>query len=459
MFSTKLTRAAHRAISNTHTHTPSPTPSALSSASTCTAVHRPTTSRPSHQRRPSSSKASCPPDSSKPAPAAKGAAAVTATSAEESQAQSQATPKNVRKSRKGAYGPRTSKVAEVLMLGRESERQGQAADQFAGLPAVPGVQHLGDKDVGLSSFFSLHRPMSVTTTIPPPASIEAFNTIFDTRPARDPWADGDSAQRRPEDVIYTLHNTIETLETNPHANQDDGVRWEVIQESPTNADNGVKHLDGAPMPKIKSLEELVAQFTPFRAPPPPSPFASEEQQQQQKTTGTKRATAKASSRRQIAVPTTTTQAQATGQKSYQTTITILETTAANGEQSYSASHTPIVQVTDPAQQTSLENRIRDPSSKQEIQQPARRTNFMQRRRAFLLSHHQRRAHPVSLTASAASAAGQKDRAIRHAPMTGRRTVRMYAISVKRQRKLKMKKHKYKKLMKRTRNLRRRLDRN
>lgn len=36
---------------------------------------------------------------------------------------------------------------------------------------------------------------------------------------------------------------------------------------------------------------------------------------------------------------------------------------------------------------------------------------------------------------------------------------MLAISVKRQRKLKMKKHKYKKLMRKTRNLRRRLDRN
>ena len=35
---------------------------------------------------------------------------------------------------------------------------------------------------------------------------------------------------------------------------------------------------------------------------------------------------------------------------------------------------------------------------------------------------------------------------------------MQAISVRRQRKLKMKKHKYKKLMKRTKNLRRRLDR-
>ena len=34
----------------------------------------------------------------------------------------------------------------------------------------------------------------------------------------------------------------------------------------------------------------------------------------------------------------------------------------------------------------------------------------------------------------------------------------HLISVKRQRKLKMKKHKYKKLMKRTKNLRRRLDR-
>jgi hypothetical protein len=36
---------------------------------------------------------------------------------------------------------------------------------------------------------------------------------------------------------------------------------------------------------------------------------------------------------------------------------------------------------------------------------------------------------------------------------------IWAISVKRQRKLKMKKHKYKKLMRKTRNLRRRLDRN
>ena len=40
----------------------------------------------------------------------------------------------------------------------------------------------------------------------------------------------------------------------------------------------------------------------------------------------------------------------------------------------------------------------------------------------------------------------------------RRQEFLYAISVKRQRRLKMKKHKYKKLMRRTRNLRQRLDR-
>ena len=50
---------------------------------------------------------------------------------------------------------------------------------------------------------------------------------------------------------------------------------------------------------------------------------------------------------------------------------------------------------------------------------------------------------------------------RREPSEGRqeRMRKMFLISVKRQRKLKMKKHKYKKLMKRTRNLRRKLDRN
>ena len=49
--------------------------------------------------------------------------------------------------------------------------------------------------------------------------------------------------------------------------------------------------------------------------------------------------------------------------------------------------------------------------------------------------------------------------IREPSASRQERMKMFLISVKRQRKLKMKKHKYKKLMKRTRNLRRKLDRN
>ena len=58
--------------------------------------------------------------------------------------------------------------------------------------------------------------------------------------------------------------------------------------------------------------------------------------------------------------------------------------------------------------------------------------------------------------SITAAASNPLRSIRQVP--GMRKPQMRLISVKRQRKLKMKKHKYKKLMKRTRLLRRKLDR-
>ncbi|KAK5107032.1 hypothetical protein LTR62_001921 [Meristemomyces frigidus] len=426
MFSSKLTRAAHRATTSTAT-----TPALSLSLSTQTSS-TPVTSRPSHQRRPSSSKASssssssCPPDSSKAAPTAK----------EEGADKAVSTKPAVRKSRKSGYGSgRSSKVAETMMPERQQQQQ---PDHFAGLPTVPGVQHLNEKDVALSSFFSRHRPISVTTTIPPPTTIESFSSIFSPRPTQDAWAHGNSAERRPEDVIYTLHNTIENLENHGQASQEDGMRWEVIQESASNSDSSVRHLDGAPGGvKIKSLEELVAQFTPFRAPPPPEPFPAETKT----VTTLKRSSPRSAAKKQAVAST------ATAQKSYQTTITILEVTAPDGQQSYSASHSPIVRVSADTTQAALETTIRDPSVANNTRP---RTTFMERRKAWLLS--QRQAHAQITNGMK----GMRERSVR---TPGRRGVRVYAISVKRQRKLKMKKHKYKKLMKRTRNLRRRLDRN
>jgi type IV secretory pathway VirB10-like protein len=271
--------------------------------------------------------------------------------------------------------------------------------------------------------------MSVTSSIPPPATHETFNTIFTSQRERqaieNPWEHGNSAERRPEDVIYTLHQTIENLENGARGAEDDGVRWEVIHESPSNAD-GVKHLDG--LPKIKSLDELVAQFRPFKAPPPPQPFPDAPDQAK---ASDKKAAAKASTRGRPR------------QKTFTTTITVTESTDADGQKSYTASSSPIIRMPDPQPQT--------------LSLPSAST-----RQPFLTRMYRRRLAQSRIGPSSFPQTPAGGLAVtRREPSGARqeRIQRMYLISVKRQRKLKMKKHKYKKLMKRTRNLRRKLDRN
>ena len=269
--------------------------------------------------------------------------------------------------------------------------------------------------------------MSISLPIPPPTTDEKFNNIFETRQQHDPWQNGNSAERRPEDVIYTLHNTIETLENSSNAAQDEGVRWEVIHESPSNSDS-VKHLDGAP--RMKSLDELVAHFKPFRAPPPPQPFPEEHKPSiAERKAGQKSARGK--------------QAK---QKTFTTTITVREFTDLNGQKTYSASSSPIVRLPDSESQNLEQAAMREPDRKQ-------RQPFLTRMRA--------RQQVNTLGQQFVQASTPKSLPVRREPSDARqgRMRKFYLISVKRQRKLKMKKHKYKKLMKRTRTLRRKLDRN
>lgn len=223
-------------------------------------------------------------------------------------------------------------------------------------------------------------------------------------------------------MIYTLHNTIESLENGAQSNQEEGVRWEVIQESPSNSD-GIKHLDGPP--KMKSLDELVAQFKPFRAPPPPEPFPEEPKQVDKK-----KLSAKAK--------------QAARQKSYTTTIVVTESMSPDGQRTYTASSSPIVRLPD-VEDANQQSSIQDPSPQRRPRQPFL-DRMRRRQQTYLHAQHQR----------ILERDGDRQRVVRRAPY--KRRVQMLLISVKRQRKLKMKKHKYKKLMKRTRNLRRRLDR-
>ena len=282
------------------------------------------------------------------------------------------------------------------------------------------------KDLCLSSFFSLHRPISLTTTVPPPTTDESFHALFEGRSVQDPWRHGNSAEGRPEDIVITLSNTIEMLENNAANAENEGMRWEVVNESQSNGgDAATKHLDGAP--RVKSLDELVANFRPFRAPPPPEPF---DEAYALKMAG-KKASAKARKPKQ---------------KVYMTEIRVTESTHDNGQKTWSASSSPIVRLPDPPTHD-----ISLPAARSHTQ----RQTFLDRKRR----RQQMWARAQQERGLVAESEGATLGFVRRAPSMGRmEKLKMWMISVKRQRKLKMKKHKHKKLMKRTRNLRRRLGR-
>ncbi|KAG9836231.1 hypothetical protein KCU98_g5003, partial [Aureobasidium melanogenum] len=363
MFSSQLGRAARVGSQ-----------SASISTSTCAVANRVSSAACptllSRQRRLSSSKASCPPNGD----------------SNRSRQPAAATKPDLPSSR-----PAKSRSSTSHKSNSASRNLKAAKDEtFANLPSVPSTEHILPQDITLSSFFSLHRPLSLGSAIPPAADMTAFNTIFEPKPKQ---------QKTNGDVIFTLSNAINSIESQQ---RDSDLGWEIIQESSSNAD--IKHLDG--VPRSRSLEDLVAQLKPFTAPPPPSPVNVEQQQ-----------------RKVRAAPAPT-----VSQKHFKTTITVTENKRSDGVTFYTASATPpepaaIKEAPSATSTTPFKDRLRN-----------RELNFMEKE----LEQHR---SDISILE------GENSKG------------EMHAISVKRQRKLKMKKHKYKKLMKRTRNLRRRLDRN
>lgn len=191
---------------------------------------------------------------------------------------------------------------------------------------------------------------------------------------------------------------------------------------------------------MKSLEEVVANFKPFRAPPPPQAFPLESHSTSNKQTSPTKPTRKTSAK--------STQAK---KKSYTTTIVVTESTSADGQRTWSASSSPIVRIPEPTSSTMTTMR-----------EPRRPYLERMRKREIAYLSQKARAQQIKARSSPLQALrrsidGGRTKSVREPGAKGGRR-RMLLISVKRQRKLKMKKHKYKKLMKRTRNLRRRLER-
>ena len=267
----------------------------------------------------------------------------------------------------------------------------------------------------MSAFFSLHRPISINTTIPPPATLETFGHLFHAGPRQDTWENGNSAEGRPEDVIYALHSTFETIDQDSRNAEDEGLRWEILHESPSNTDR-VKHLDGPP--RMKNLDEVVAQFKPFRAPPPPEPFASFSDEKAAHTQSPAKRGRKPK------------------HKVFVTEIRVTESTHADGRKTYAAISSPVLRLDDEQNDApAIEN-----------QPPPLPFLHRLRRRQRMLAHAQHERPPAHITPG-------NNTAMRRAP--GLRRDKMSLLSIKRIRKLKMKKHKHKKLLRRTRSLRKR----
>ncbi|KAJ5736184.1 uncharacterized protein N7483_001309 [Penicillium malachiteum] len=261
-----------------------------------------------------------------------------------------------------------------------SSKSSQQHAAFSKLPSVPSTQHRQPHDVHVASFFSIHRPISVTTTVPPTSTPEAFDAIFSKRLLKN----------EPEDVIFTLSSTAQSLESGANGMFEPEEQLGQLHGRFTSDANGeLQILDGAD--SRMSVEEYVRRLRPFHPPPPPVPMdmtaeleidamESQEALSQQETT-------------------------------YSTVLTIRESRHADGRKTYEASTGPFV--------------------RDEMEAPGLHEDF-------------------SIDAPSSSSGMTYVERLRQ-------NSTMHALSTKRRRKAKMKKHKFKKLMRRTRTLRRKLD--
>lgn len=281
-----------------------------------------------------------------------------------------------------------------------SSKSSQQHAAFSKLPSVPSTQHrqphgeslahtfkvsryedanrLSFTDVHVASFFSIHRPISVTTTVPPTSSSEAFDALFSSKKF---------LKNEPEDVIFTLSSTAQNMENMVGMSESED-QYHQLHRSFGSEQNGELQMLDAPEAKM-SVEEFTRRLRPFHPPPPPAPMDA------------------------TPSPSDAMPAEAHSQEetsTYSTVLTIRESRDADGRKTYEAHTGPFV-------------------------------------RSDLESEH----NGLTIDAPTGSTSGMTYvERLRH-----NRT--MHTISTRRRRKLKMKKHKFKKLLRRTRTLRRKLD--
>lgn len=296
--------------------------------------------------------------------------------------------------------------------------------------------------------------------------------------------------------MYALSSAVESLEN--ASGQQQGQIVEARRSRPQELDlfsaiaqgsqnNGgiIHHLDSPAKSPHINLQDLAKSFMPYMPPPPPVPLAA-----LQEAAVKKEKASRTVERRRMQEPTE--------RRSYKTTLTIYEHTYPDGQRVYETRSTPLkvsqtiprqslwknensaieesdwhsagVHGTLPANTKALsESRSKTEMRGQpfltrmhtrQIRHQARiRQKEISRQTSFLVNEADRGDPRNSTMMEESEVVDNIDEDVDHEggeEALPRMTWRL--ISVKRQRKLKMKKHKYKKLLKRTKNIRRRLDR-
>ncbi|PNS16669.1 hypothetical protein CAC42_4633 [Sphaceloma murrayae] len=318
---------------------------------------------------------------------------------------------------------------------------------FDSLPSVPSTNAMSERDLKLSSLFALHRPLALDMPLPPVTPQYAFEKLFEP---------STSHKAQPADVVATLQSTISALESSAQSQSSD-LRWSVVQESPSNSANGgVRHLDGQPRRPV-NVEDFVKQLHPYMKPPAPVPVPqlSASQQKARKARDLKRRQeSNQDYRATIVLRQVDGQDYMTGElESMEPIIGQRMSNVARkmrGESSSTARHPPQTQTPNQARRAIM-------SFGKRVKMRKVMMILGQRYQPRYVSVAPRGPYARRRAAAAATDGVEGSSMVAVGEVQNQPQGIMEAISVKRQRKLKMKKHKYKKLMKRTRNLRRRLD--
>ncbi|KAG8159878.1 hypothetical protein KVR01_010515 [Diaporthe batatas] len=293
-----------------------------------------------------------------------------------------------------------SKNASAKSSGEKRKRKAKESSEEQQLPRVPSTQSIPNESLALSSFFSLHRPISVTHSLPRIVTDDAFAAIFTQR----------ARAARTSEVMSTISRTVQGIEQPMAALS---IESDVNSHGPESESGSHKpdamYGDSPEVAVSVQVNSMSGSFLPFCPPPLPQPHS---------------ATATGASEGKGPAAAASEEDQQTQTRVYRAVFTIEESTDAQGDVKILA-HSPEL-IDEPQQEGS--GGAWAPAAA-----PEPRT-FLERMALRQMRYEDSREQQQHVRDSS-----------------------ILAISVKRQRKLKMKKKKYKKLQKRLRHEKRKLD--